>query len=161
MRAAALVLVLSLVGGCPEPAPDGETAGDGSEGSGSTAGSTGDSSTSGDAQSSSSSTGPPQCPYVDGSYSIGTNGSQKQECFSFSGTTNTCAVAQTDCELKWFCNGAFEDYLPIGPIDPNGVYEGQGQWEGSPVSCTITFLEEGGFDWECAVGSIDCYGSGF
>ena len=94
------------------------------------------------------------------SYTVTTTALQ-WECGDLHEGTNTCAVTQTGCTLSWGCNGTFGAYLPDGPIDAEGVYIGESDYMGMPITCTVTFGESYSFAFECTTGGMTCTGSGF
>lgn len=112
--------------------------------------------------SDSTSTGASTCPDVEFVYNIAYDPTAGNTCDAVLGNTNTCAVTQTECELSWGCNGAFENLLPVGPIDADGIYIGEGMYMGTPVVCTLTFDPEPyGFEFDCTGREIACTGGGF
>ena len=95
-------------------------------------------------------------------YYVGYDFDQRQICRDALTTTNACGVTQDGCQLYWGCNGAFEEYLPPGPLDEAGVFHGEGTFDGGLVTCTITFQPRHAFEWECVMpeGTV-CTGGGF
>jgi hypothetical protein len=113
-------------------------------------------------ESTSESTTASTCPDVAFNYSVAYDPQPGNACDEVLGFTNTCAVTQVDCELEFFCNGAFEDVLPSGPIDASGVYVGEGMIMGAPVECTLAFtLDPHEFEFVCTGSDISCTGGGF
>ena len=108
-----------------------------------------------------SGTGEATCPDVMFSYNVAFTAMQF-ECSDMHDGTNTCAVTQTGCMISWGCNGALGNYLPDGPIDANGVYVGESDYKGMPMTCTVTFVVQPyGFEFECMTAGMTCTGSGF
>lgn len=119
------------------------------------------SSTSG-ADGSSTSTAGATCPDVEFVYSVAYDPDPGNDCDSVLGMTNTCSVTQTDCQLSWMCNGAFENLLLPGPIDADGLYTSEGTFMGVPVTCMVMFTTDPyAFEFACAGTEIDCSGGGF
>jgi len=117
---------------------------------------------SGASESDTSSTGIATCPDVEFVYNVAYDPTPGNSCDAVLGNTNTCAVTQTDCELSWGCNGAFENLLPPGPIDAAGVYVGEGDFMGTLVECVAMFSAEPyAFEFECIGRDIACTGGGF
>lgn len=121
---------------------------------------TGDSSS--ESSTDESSTGATTCPEVEFVYSVAFDPTPGNSCDAVLGATNTCSVTQTDCQLSWGCNGAFENLLPPGPIDAAGVYVGEGMFMGTPVECVATFTADPrAFEFACNGRDIECTGGGF
>lgn len=107
--------------------------------------------------------GEPVCPDVEGMYYVGYDFDQRQVCRDALTTTNACGVTQDGCTLYWACNGAFDEYLPAGPVDEEGVFFGEGRFGGGPFTCEIEFYPDShGFDWTCITADRTvCTGGGF
>lgn len=109
-----------------------------------------------------SSTGDATCPLVANGYYVAYAPTRGNTCEEILGATSSCTATQTDCELKWYCDGALENLLPDGPIDANGVYIGDGAYMGTPVTCTLAFtVDPLAFEFACIGRDLECTGSGF